>query len=353
MTLTVGSLFSGIGGLELGLERAGMSVRWQVEFDPFCQAVLAKHWPDAVRFGDVHEVGAHNLEAVDVICGGFPCQPISQAGKQLGRADERWLWPQFARIIRELRPRYVLVENVANLRSMEHGGLMGEVLGDLAASGYDAEWSCIPASAVGAPHRRDRIWIVAHRDRRDAPERGERADAPQGSRGGSHERGGGHDDAEREVTVLGAVEDPRSVADADRPGRGEQRGSIAVRAEQPAAECSGAFSGVGDTDDGRREQHLSGERGVSVAHEAGRRGAESELGRVLDGLSLGLDGHRWPAPPGPQHDWEPPRVVAGEVANKTRRLKAIGNAVVPQIPEAIGRAIVAHDSAYQHEGEQK
>src|SRR5512139_2392629 len=99
--LTVGSLFSGIGGLELGLERAGMAVRWQVEIDPYCRKVLAKHWPDVARYEDVRDVGRHNLEPVDLICGGFPCQPVSLAGKRMGDGDDRWLWPEFIRVVRE------------------------------------------------------------------------------------------------------------------------------------------------------------------------------------------------------------------------------------------------------------
>jgi DNA (cytosine-5)-methyltransferase 1 len=159
MTLTVGSLFSGIGGIDLGLERAGMKVLWQVEIDPWCRAVLAKHWPGVERFEDVRSVGADNLPRVDILVGGFPCQDISSIGKGAGiEGKESGLWTEFARIVREIRPRYVLVENVPVLRSRG----LDVVLGDLAASGYDMEWDCIPASAVGAPHRRDRIWIVAH-----------------------------------------------------------------------------------------------------------------------------------------------------------------------------------------------
>jgi DNA (cytosine-5)-methyltransferase 1 len=157
--LTVGSLFAGIGGFDLGFERAGYDIRWQVEINAYCRAVLRKHWPDARRYGDVRRVGAHNLEAVDVICGGFPCQDISVAGAGAGLEGARsGLWSEYRRVIRELRPRYVVVENVSALL----GRGLGTVLGDLAACGYDAEWDCIPASAVGAPHRRDRVWIVAY-----------------------------------------------------------------------------------------------------------------------------------------------------------------------------------------------
>ncbi len=167
MSLTVGSLFSGIGALDLGLERAGMHIAWQVEIDEYARQVLEKHWPDVARFRDVRECGAHNLERVDLICGGFPCQPHSLAGKRLASADERDLWGQFARIIRELAPRWVLAENVPGIRSSEAGRFFGRILGDLAALGYDAEWDCLPASAVGAPHIRDRLFIVAypHRQR--------------------------------------------------------------------------------------------------------------------------------------------------------------------------------------------
>src|SRR3990167_9586052 len=152
MAPTFGSLFAGIGGLDLGLERAGWRCRWQVEIDPFCQRVLAKHWPDVARHGDVRSSPLADTERVDLICGGFPCQPVSHDGHQLVEADERWLWPDFARCIRALRPRFILLENVTGL--LARG--FGQVLSDLARIGYDAEWESLPASAFGAPHRRER-----------------------------------------------------------------------------------------------------------------------------------------------------------------------------------------------------
>jgi len=156
--MRVGSLFSGIGGLDLGLEWAGMEIAWQVEIDPFCRLILEKHWPNVPKYGDIRQVRGDELEPVDLIAGGFPCQPVSVAGKKKGTADERWLWPEFARIVRVVRPRYVLVENVPGL--LVWG--MGEVLGDLAEMGYDAEWFVFPARAVGAAHLRERIFIFAH-----------------------------------------------------------------------------------------------------------------------------------------------------------------------------------------------
>lgn len=158
---TIGSLFSGVGGLELGLEQAGLGpVVWQAECDPHCRAVLARHWPTARRYADVREIDEHNTPRVDVICGGFPCQDVSIAGKGAGLAGARsGLWHEFARIVRALRPRYVVVENVAALV----GRGLDRVLGDLAACGYDARWSTLRAADVGAPHRRDRLFLVAQR----------------------------------------------------------------------------------------------------------------------------------------------------------------------------------------------
>lgn len=162
--LTVGSLFSGIGGLDLGLEQTGrFRVVWQVELDEYCNQVLSRHWPTTPRFRDVRTVGKDNLSPVDVLCGGFPCQNISRS-KTRGvvgiEGEQSGLWKEYARLIRELRPRYIIVENVAAL--LERGRGMGTVLGDLVECGYDAEWQVLPAAAFGAPHLRRRVFIVAY-----------------------------------------------------------------------------------------------------------------------------------------------------------------------------------------------
>ncbi len=157
--LTIGSLFSGIGGLELGLEWAGLGpVKWQVEIEPYCRAVLAKHWPSARRYEDVRAVGA-GLDPVEIICGGFPCQDLSSAGTGLGLDGARsGLWSEYARIVGELRPRFVVVENVADLA---WNGL-DRVLADLAGHGYDAVWFPMSAADVGATHIRERLFVVAY-----------------------------------------------------------------------------------------------------------------------------------------------------------------------------------------------
>ena len=159
--LTFGSLFSGVGGLDLGFERAGMQCRWQVEIDPYAQKVLAKHWPDVGRWDDVRTFPPAPAEdwRVDGLIGGFPCQDVSNAGRRAGIGGERsGLWREFARIIRILRPRFVVLENVSAL--LARG--IGAVLGDLAACGLDAEWQVLPAAAFGAPHVRERLFVVAY-----------------------------------------------------------------------------------------------------------------------------------------------------------------------------------------------
>jgi len=156
---TFGSLFAGIGGLDLGLERAGMTCKWQVEINPFCQRVLEKHWPGVKRYGDITKVDGRELQPVNLIAGGFPCTDISDAGKRDGiHGAHSKLWFEMLRVICMVRPNFVLVENVAAL--LDRG--LCTVLAGLAESGFDAEWDCIPASALGAHHQRDRTFIVAY-----------------------------------------------------------------------------------------------------------------------------------------------------------------------------------------------
>jgi DNA (cytosine-5)-methyltransferase 1 len=305
-------LFSGIGGFSLGLERAGMHTVAFCEIDPYCRAVLRKHWPDVPVYGDVRSLTAATLAntawhvraeqtesrpererigpcsqsinmadadserelqqggtfgqerrrlgdcGIEVICGGFPCQDISVAGRGAGIEGERsGLWMEYARIVGEVRPRYVIVENVAALL----GRGLARILGDLAALGYDAEWHCIPASAVGAPHRRDRIWIVAH-----AIELSER-------------RGTG-----RRETISGRPRD-------DIEGSGDDAIPLANTGRLTPQRFRSNLGEIGEPD-----WWL----------------VESDVGRVADG-----------------------------VPNRVDRLRVLGNAIVPQIAEIIGRAIMA------------
>lgn len=161
--MTFGSLFSGIGGIDLGFERAGLECKWQVEIDPFCTKVLEKHWPNVKRYGDITKLAGPELERVDVIAGGFPCQDISLQGAVWGErkgldGERSGLWWEMLRIVRVVAPRIVVVENVAEFLNNGLGG----VLGSLSESGYDCEWDCLPACAFGAPHQRDRAFMVAY-----------------------------------------------------------------------------------------------------------------------------------------------------------------------------------------------
>jgi DNA (cytosine-5)-methyltransferase 1 len=214
------SLFSGIGGIELGLERTGgFRTVAQVEIDPFCRRVLAKHWPEVPRHDDVRTVPGWWTElgrpAPDLVAGGFPCQPFSTAGRRAGIADERWGWPWFWDVVSALRPRYVLVENVAAL--LRDADAFAWLLGDLVAGGYDADWDCVPAVAVGAPHVRDRTWLVAHArpqtGRRQSP--GWWIEQPQGG------------EATRDVADTGGVRRGQGPRQLSRLGSAERRPAMA------------------------------------------------------------------------------------------------------------------------------
>ena len=240
-------LFSGIGGFSLGLERAGMETIAFCEFDEHAQKVLRKHWPDVPIHSDIRELDAKQFRGtVDVICGGFPCQDLSTAGKQVGFSGERSsLYGEMLRVIGECMPRYAIFENVTGLLTGDSGRWFGQFLYDLAQIGFDAEWHCVSASDIGAQHHRDRVWVIAY---------------PCGSR-----------------SKVG-------LARQNVRQEGDTRISINLSNEI------------------RRARRKPGMEGWSI---------EPNVGRVANG-----------------------------VPNRAHRLKQLGNAVVPQIPEAIGRAIM-------------
>lgn len=158
-----GSLFSGIGGFDLAATSMGWENVFQCEKEEFCQRVLQFYWPNAKLYGNVREFDATIYRGtVDVLSGGFPCQPFSLAGKRKGTADDRYLWPEMCRIINEVRPRWVVGENVFGLLNWRRGMVFEQVQVDLEAAGYEVWAYILPAAGVGAPHRRERVWIVAH-----------------------------------------------------------------------------------------------------------------------------------------------------------------------------------------------
>ena len=288
--LTVGSLFSGIGGLDLGLERAGMRVIWNCEIDPYAVRVLKKHWPDVPNIGNIKEVNWNAIPRPDVLCGGYPCQPFSQAGQRKGEEDPRHLFPWVAEAIRQLRPRYAIMENVSGHLSMG----FGTVQGLLAEIGYDSRWDCVPAAAVGAPHLRDRVFIIAtprpeqRRPMANSDDTGSRDplrtgwDAPwNGCPTVSYANlDGQHGFPKREEEMAVAVSDPSCVG---WIGRGKQ--------------------GTEESENYERKWHRGSPNWSP----------EPSVGRVAHGIP-----------------------------NRMDRLRGLGNAVVPQVAEHIGRIVMAH-----------
>lgn len=351
--ISIGSLFSGIGGLELGLEWAGLGPTiWQVERDPFCQRILAKHWPTAERFDDVCTVGAHNLKPVDLICGGFPCQDLSYAGKGAGLAGARsGLWTEYARIVGELRPRFVVVENVAALAARG----LDRVLGDLAALGYDAVWLPVRAADVGAPHRRERLFIVAYARRGQVQRRGESREFP--SSASEAENAGDERQRMRYSSSDGnqALANPRSCR-CER-GAAEQPRGDGTRYELHRKQTTGDAQQRGSP-----LAHADRERGSEPEHQAlslacrtgawacacggsGRR-SQSSMGREHAGFPAWLD-RGFPAGPSEgARAWEEPRSIK-VCPDRPARLKALGNAVVPQVAYIIGG--IVHELAHSKE----
>jgi len=223
--MTFGSLFSGIGGLDLGLERSGMECCWQVEIDPFCTKVLEKHWPGVKRYGDIKTVTGRELADVDLICGGFPCQDLSQAGKRAGIEGTRsGLWFEFARILGVVRPRYVVIENVPGLLDRR---AMPRVIGELARLGYVGCWRCFRASEFGASHLRKRVFIVAYRSSEGRWQDSGSTLGDEAENGGTR-RNGRESDGDNFTCGEGS-----EMADAARGGRRELRQPSELAGRQP------------------------------------------------------------------------------------------------------------------------
>jgi DNA (cytosine-5)-methyltransferase 1 len=353
-------LFSGIGGFSLGLGRAGMQTVGFCEIDPFCRSVLAEHWLGVPIHDDITTRQFQEGEA-DVICGGFPCQDISVAGAGAGIAGERsGLWRELVRAIRVVRPRFAIVENVAALLSRG----MGTVLGDLAEIGHDAEWHCIPARAIGAPHRRDRVWIVVHSNSGRGSAR-QQTGAALGHGRSLSAAGCGLDHAERRGLQAGRPERTRN----DGPLRGGREHPRYLQATSDAGSDVADAEGRGQRADGRpsgQTRHSNGS-GETVADpiSAGLEGCTilsgyiaAELAAVerggsvrdADGIEqISLNGIRErpsaESAGSREGGWWLVEPDVGRVAHgvpaRVDRLRSLGNAVVPQIPEIIGRAIYA------------
>ena len=316
MTNRIGSLFAGIGGLELGLEWAGVGhTIWQVERDPWARSILAKHWPDVPRYDDVRTVTAATVSPIEVLCGGFPCQDLSFAGKGTGLGGARsGLFFELMRIVDELGPRFIVLENVSAILSRG----LDVVLGRLAQSGYDAWWDCVPASACGAMHRRDRWFLVGYTGghRSDGwsklqPQRQEASKRPCVENDGPQLKG-------------------RNAVVADAGGDGWIGSSPSMHAKSLADSASVLRRPW------RAQAIRSRNRSTNGSSEGSR--FESLMGGTSDGLPPGLD--RYPKGVGPdQHPFEPPRVHE-EAPDDADRLRGLGNAVVPQVGFVIGKVVL-------------
>jgi len=298
-SLTHLDLFSGIGGFALAARMVG-----QIETVAFCeredyaQRVLKKHWPDVPICDDIHTLKGNDYGPIDLITGGFPCQPYSLAGKRGGNDDDRALWPQMLRVIREARPTWIIGENVPGIISMALDG----VLADLEREGYACETFAIPACAVDAKHRRNRIWIVAHSG-------GERR---QQNAGGAHENEAANEgrSSQRNHESASHGESSRSRTLADTQG-GERRLQLSAGHENQGAESHGRREAVSVSDS------LNGWAGTRRQN-----GAETS------------DGCRWLPEP------DVGRVAHG-IPSRVDRLKGLGNAIVPQVAAALLVKIVA------------
>ena len=320
--MKVGSLFSGIGGLDLGLERAGMNIVWHSEIDKYAVRVLEKHWPEVPNHGDIKLIDWTTVEPIDVLVGGYPCQPFSTAGKRKGKEDSRHLWPYVLDAIRALRPRFVILENVRGHLTLG----FRDVLGDLAASGYDAEWQIIPASALGAPHRRDRLVILAYPNSSNPTDGGKRQDVS------SQDRGWGNDGSRSgsdsgQVGVGSAGQDSSDVADSNG-GRFQ--------------ECESETESQERTRFGSDEAGDVADPEIFFGYGGGYRHGET-FSACNPGLSNFLEARRTS---GSSHfgvcETEPDvgRVAHG-IPSRVDRLRGLGNAVVPQVAEYIGRLVMS------------
>lgn len=368
--MRVGSLCSGIGGLELGLERAwGAETVWHAEVDEAASAVLAARWPGVPNVGDLRNL--NDMTPVDVLTAGYPCQPFSHAGRRKGTDDPRHLWPHVAAAVRHLRPALVVLENVPGHLSLG----FGDVLGDLAEAGYDAEWRCLRASDVGCCHRRERVFIAAYTDGHGTgPEPGgSGAETPAGPLSGAQRRG-------TAGPVLGGGPAPdASHFGRQRGGRARQRGTGPEDSRRStAADTDERGRGTGEPDlhsgepdpqggapadaDGQRQPGWAEHHGEPPAGRVPERQPRMDPdGHVLDwGPFAGAIGRQeqWhgPAPlPTIRRKLNPTFVewmmgypagwVTEIITNRNAALRCLGNAVVPQVSELFARSLALEAAA--------
>ncbi|WP_273483652.1 DNA cytosine methyltransferase [Desulforamulus ruminis] len=348
--LTHFSVCTGVGGIDRAAEEAGFTTVGQCEIDEYCMKVLELLFPYAERWRDIRDVtresvSARGIRRIDLLSGGIPCQPHSVAGKRGGSSDERDLWPEFARLIYELGPRWVLVENVPGLLTSDSGRFFGRILRDLAQMGYDAGWCVYGADAVGANNKRERLFIMAHSQ---CPERW----PGESSRNESNGENAGREKAPSGFGASGQNDGEELMAYPTGDGCGtrraeptRQQGEVCPTRRSPScredvANTKGKSERTGLCQDKQIEKwwgRSSNDSGKEYYSD--RWPTQSRLGGMFGGPSHRLDRHRWPAGPGePQYEWEPPRIAKG-VKHRIKRMKALGNICIPQQVYPILQAI--------------
>ena len=320
-------LFSGIGGFSYGLDQVGFKTVAFCEMDQYCKLVLQKHWKGVKIYNDVKELKGQEVikehGTIDLITGGFPCQPFSIAGSRKGTNDNRHLWPEMFRLIKELKPRWVIGENVRNIISIQDGMVFENVCTDLEGEGYEVRAFNIPAAGIGAPHKRERIWIVAN-SRRTLRERskfqGENANESKQENANQYQRSSSTstDNVADTNTRLsnGSIEEVQSGGQTFDTS--SQRTDVAYTHSQRQQEQCGPESIQKERNEPQRSSSQEGHTGWEF---------EPDVGRVAHGVS-----------------------------GRVHRLKALGNSIVPQIAKEIGRAIMiaeAEDNKYQSGGAYK
>ena len=361
MAMRLLDLFSGIGGFSYAAETliGGYETVAFCEMDEFCQKVLKKHWPQVPIFDDVRTLDAARLGRIDICTFGFPCQPVSQAGVQKGESDDRWLWDEIIRILQVSKPKYIIAENVRGLISIQDGLLIEKCLSDLEAEGYEVQPIIIPACAKNAPHRRDRVWIIGQNvdDSNDSTDRAKRGKTREKNSLQKEYRQTGFswfsdrtgDDSEPMAdtsSLRGQNISRNNKKSATRSAKNENvkfgnscttdTGSNVANSD--SIRCrGGSCKGCSDC----KRQVLSTERkGREVGSEVKgcsqscgtSRSVEQRVGDMVDGLSTGLLRHFDRAP---EHI---PRVTKGE-KDRAKKLKALGNSIVPQVAAEILLAI--------------
>lgn len=352
--LRVLSLCSGIGGIDLAAEWAGFQIVGQIENNPFCQLILRQQFSGIPLLSDLKEVATYEKDEleevfgrVDFLVGGIPCQPFSSAGKRRGTTDDRHLWPYAFTLIEKLQPAWILIENVRNFATMA----LDLVLSDLESLHYETQAFLFPACATGAPHIRERCFILAYHPgfRRGTwrPEStGQQGQSNVNGHGAQYVENAASSGLEKQQSSAGLHNefDASGVGLANAYGNRQRIGPLqyerrgeSTTAPNPGHDGKEGFMANPDRQSLAVGQCFTGNSGpqfqtserVYDSSAGGGFATQPRMGGSTDGISDRLDAARWPAGPGPQEEWEPPRTVKGRQKWRRQRLEALGNAVNP------------------------